>query len=110
MQSCNRSSAKKKKAEERKEDVIENLTLLGHLFEEMKLLLKVLVSVNKAAHRLAKMAGCLDTKLVWLEEVPVRLKSVIDSDVPHCFFQSNFTHFSFLFLKKWEIGKALIKK
>ena len=105
MQSCKRSSAKKKK-----EDVIENLTLLGHLFEEMKLLLKVLVSVNKAAQRLAKMAGCLDTKLVWLEEVPVRLKSVIDSGVPHCFFQSNFTHFSFLFLKKWEIGKALIKK
>ena len=81
MQSCNRSSAKKKKEEERKEDVTENLTLLGHLFEEMKLLLKVLVSVNKAAQRLAKMAGCLDTKLVWLEEVPVRLKSVIDSDV-----------------------------
>lgn len=102
--------SQKKKEEERKEDVTENLTLLGHLFEEMKLLLKVLVSVNKAAHRLAKMAGCLDTKLVWLEEVPVRLKSVIDSDVPHCFFQSNFTHFSFLFLKKWEIGKALIKK
>lgn len=77
----------------------------------MKLLLKVLVSVNEAAHRLAKMAGCRVTELVWLEEVPVRLKGVIDSDVPHYFFKSNFSHFSFLFfLKKREIGKALIKK
>lgn len=62
----------------------------------MKLVLKVLVSVNEAAHRLAKMAGCRVTELVWLEEVPVRLKGVIDSDVPHYFFKSNFTHFSFI--------------
>ena len=44
----------------KREDVTENLTLLGHLFEEMKMLLKVLVSVNEAAHRLAKIAGCLE--------------------------------------------------
>lgn len=80
--------------------------MLGYLFEEMKLLLKVLVSVNETAHRLAKMAGCRVTELVWLEEVPVRLKGVIDSDVPHYFFKSNFSQFSFSFLFKKKKGKS----
>ena len=55
-----KKNKKIKRKKERKEDVTENLTLLGHLFEEMKMLLKFLVSVNEAAHRLAKMAGCLE--------------------------------------------------